>query len=346
MVKWLKKHYAAVSGLFLLAVLLAWTGVWDNIGGTSADIYEAEDTSGLQTSGEADSETDISWKLASGDDVSDSGIPGTDTDENSVDIWIDYDEAADGSGSDTDSNAAGSGSNTDSDAAGGDAESVASGDAAVEGTDSGNLGGSTETESESDADSDAAGGVTDNSAANTETGSESASGSDAGGETETGSETDAAEEHFSFEYCVANVNYSLNIRSGPDESYAIIAHMNPNAYAQILERGEEWTKIKSGSVTGYANNAYLLFDDEAVARLNRLNALYVIITANKVNIRSGPDTTYTVLKSTSLNQKFLYLPQQDVEGWHCIQYSEDRIAYISADYSSVYIITSVAEPVS
>ena len=57
-----------------------------------------------------------------------------------------------------------------------------------------------------------------------------------------------------YEKVLPKVNEYLNIRSEANPDAAVVGQLNKNSYATIVERGEEWTKITSGKVTGYASN--------------------------------------------------------------------------------------------
>lgn len=63
----------------------------------------------------------------------------------------------------------------------------------------------------------------------------------------------------------------LCVRSIADKDGKLMGKMYPGSYAEILERGEEWTKIKSGKVEGYIRNIYVCFDDEATALAGQIN---------------------------------------------------------------------------
>lgn len=55
----------------------------------------------------------------------------------------------------------------------------------------------------------------------------------------------------------------LTVYESADKSSSAQGRLYPASYGEILERGEEWTKIESGNVTGYIQNKYVCFDEEA-----------------------------------------------------------------------------------
>lgn len=149
--------------------------------------------------------------------------------------------------------------------------------------------------------------------------------------------TVADENKFVFNYAIANVVENLNIRAAADSNAEVVGKIASNGYMKVLERGTEWTKVSSGNVTGYAYSEYLLFDDAAIERCRRMNALFVKVTADSVNIRKGPGTEFDKVSSVANNALFMFIPDSSTKEWYCIQYSETDTAYITADYSTVYL---------
>lgn len=129
------------------------------------------------------------------------------------------------------------------------------------------------------------------------------------------------------------VNEYLNIRSEANPDAAVVGQLNKNSYATIVERGEEWTKITSGKVTGYASNQYLYFDEEARNLVSQLKADQVVITAGSVNIRKSPDLTGEILTEAKSKDSFVHISEKDNDEWYAIQYDDSQIGYVSKDLS-------------
>lgn len=55
----------------------------------------------------------------------------------------------------------------------------------------------------------------------------------------------------------------LPVRTEASRESTTVGKLYPGSYADIVERGDEWTKIKSGNVVGYIQNMYVCFDGEA-----------------------------------------------------------------------------------
>ncbi|MGN0512770.1 MAG: cell wall hydrolase [Lachnospiraceae bacterium] len=70
---------------------------------------------------------------------------------------------------------------------------------------------------------------------------------------------------------VAYVEPYLSVRTEASSDSAVVGKLYPASYAQVVERGDEWTKIKSGNVVGYIQNLYVCFDKEAEVLAGQIN---------------------------------------------------------------------------
>lgn len=53
---------------------------------------------------------------------------------------------------------------------------------------------------------------------------------------------------------------SLNVRIAPGLSSKVIGKLPPGSIGYVLEKGEEWSKIKTDTQEGYCSNEYLSFE--------------------------------------------------------------------------------------
>lgn len=308
---WFHKHYSLVCSVALLFVLIAWTAFWNNSSNVMADVSVSEADTAKDTESDVSQVTQNSIEATS-DDVSDSISLKSEVEVNETDVNpTENIQTIDVAELDCDPKS-----------------EIPLGDC---------------NEGEGDIDYSVFEPVGNDVEASDAEEPDEDNNQDNDQDNEAPAVTEPVE--FRFEYCLANVNEKLNVRSGPGEDFDVIAGMLPNSYALILEREGEWTRIKSGDVVGYASSKYLLFDMDAVERLERLNVLYVRINANTVNVRSAANTDSKVLRQATLGQKYIYLPEKDVDGWHCVQYSETDVAYISKQYSDIFIDLKVASPI-
>lgn len=87
---------------------------------------------------------------------------------------------------------------------------------------------------------------------------------------------------------MADVSAVLNVRAEADIESDIVGKIYKDCGGIVLERGEEWSKIQTGDLIGWASNEYLLFDEEAETLAKKVGTMTAVGTANATNLRSEP----------------------------------------------------------
>jgi spore germination cell wall hydrolase CwlJ-like protein/SH3-like domain-containing protein len=154
-------------------------------------------------------------------------------------------------------------------------------------------------------------------------------------------ETDAEEETksaYSGKFMV-NVNEYLNIRVAADENSDVVGKLYAGAGGTVLEKGDEWTKISSGSVEGYVSTQYLLFDEEAEAKANEVGVLKTTILEDSIRVRKSPSTDAGVWGLAEKDE--VYNANQVVDGWAEINF-EGETGYVSTDFVKVELVVATA----
>ncbi len=134
-----------------------------------------------------------------------------------------------------------------------------------------------------------------------------------------------------------NVEQYLNIRAEANAESEVVGKLYKGAAADILERGEEWTRIHSGSVEGYVKNEYCVFDAEAEALANQLGTVYATALTGGLRVRAEASTeeSSAVVDVLEEGKKIkVAVGTEAPEGWVAVICS-DRTAYVSAQYVSV-----------
>ncbi len=147
-----------------------------------------------------------------------------------------------------------------------------------------------------------------------------------------------------FNKAIANVEENLNIRSGPGLDYPIIAGMAPDTCGDVLEQNNEWIKIKSGDIVGYASAQYMLTGEAAIERAHQLNALNLKITSDNVNLYSGPSIDFEAVYTANTGDTFVYLPEYSNSEWCAVRYDSSTIAYLNASDAEIIISLGIAVP--
>lgn len=134
---------------------------------------------------------------------------------------------------------------------------------------------------------------------------------------------------------------TLNARSGPGTGYAVLAELAPGTMVEVTARGMRgWVKVQiaDGSVGGWVNAYYLVFqdgftvDDVPLASGDAEGPLRGTVTS-AVNLRGGPGTSYPVLTSIAFGTVFM-LDGRDEGGYWMLGTVEgsDLRGWLSASF--------------
>lgn len=74
-----------------------------------------------------------------------------------------------------------------------------------------------------------------------------------------------------YKKALANIEGEADVVAEAAEGSAVIGKMYNNTILTVEERGEEWSKVSSGSVVGYVKNEMLAFGSNAVARAKAID---------------------------------------------------------------------------
>lgn len=149
-------------------------------------------------------------------------------------------------------------------------------------------------------------------------------------------------EPFVFTKAIANVTDYVNIREGASTNTPVLGRLFKDGIVEVLGIEGQWAYISSGNVTGYIFTEYLHLGEQALAYADQITAYNVKVTANSLNIRSGPGTDYEKLGSTTYGATFPALLSLSNKEWIAIQYTADTVAYVYADYVALVCNQRVA----
>ncbi len=117
---------------------------------------------------------------------------------------------------------------------------------------------------------------------------------------------------------------SLRLRSAPNKESKTLDFAAKDEVVILLAKSGDWYQVQYNNRIGYMSAKYLDASTRENAELG-----YGRITGNKVNVRSGPGTGYSVLKSSKLNDKAYIIGINNQ--WFKVIYG-DVIGYIRSDY--------------
>lgn len=135
---------------------------------------------------------------------------------------------------------------------------------------------------------------------------------------------------------VVKVDNYLNIRKEPSTDSQILGKLYKGAAGNVVEEEnptEGWTKITSGSVTGYVSNEYILIGDDAGEHVKKICDRVAYVSCDSLRVRKEPTTESKKLASIAKGEKCTVL--ETYEGWLKVQVDGDLIGYVSDEYVTV-----------
>ncbi len=135
------------------------------------------------------------------------------------------------------------------------------------------------------------------------------------------------------ELVMANVNNTLNVRSDATEDSQKVGYMYRDCGGTILEKGDGWTKIQSGALTGWCSDDYLIFGDEAVSMAEDVGNWLVTSRSDAMRLRAEPaeDAEVISIMSKADIADFVEIINDD---WISVEL-DGEFGYLMADYIDV-----------
>ena len=126
-------------------------------------------------------------------------------------------------------------------------------------------------------------------------------------------------------YVSGTVTASLNIRSGPSTSYAILGGFSKGSTIKIVEKNGDWLKVQYKTSYGYVSGKYVtsIYDDVIDEG--------AVINCTYLNVRSGPSSSYSSRGVISKGQKVYIMGKES--NWYEILYNGSA-GYVSKTYIS------------
>ena len=117
---------------------------------------------------------------------------------------------------------------------------------------------------------------------------------------------------------------ALRLRSGPSTSYATLAYASRGEYVVIIGKSGAWYKVNYNLTEGYMHESYL----DTYTRKN-VELGYGRVNGSKVNVRSGPGTSYSSLTRANTGEQAYIIGFNNQ--WYKVIY-HSHIGYIRSDY--------------
>lgn len=117
---------------------------------------------------------------------------------------------------------------------------------------------------------------------------------------------------------------ALRLRSGPSTSTATLAYASQGEYVIITGKTGSWYQVSFNLKTGYMHEDHL----STYTRRN-VELGYGSVNGNKVNVRSGPSTSYSSLTRANSGEKAYIIGFNNQ--WYKVVF-DTHVGYIRSDY--------------
>jgi len=142
---------------------------------------------------------------------------------------------------------------------------------------------------------------------------------------------------------MANVEEAVNVRSEASEKSNLIGKFYKECGGEILERQSGWTKLKTGDLTGWVKDDYLLFGDEAVSLAESCVEKTAISQTASLRVRKEKSTDSEILSLLAEGDRIEAISEEG--DWVKVEFSDGDTGYVSAEYVKIEDSLDVGETI-
>lgn len=125
---------------------------------------------------------------------------------------------------------------------------------------------------------------------------------------------------------------NLNIRKKATTDSKIVGKMTKNNACEILGTKDDWTKIKSGSVTGYVKSEYLYTGDDAIKVAEKAVITVATVNTTTLRVRKKPSVDSSVVSLVGEGEDLTV--EKIVDDWYKVEVDDEK-GYISGDFVDI-----------
>lgn len=128
---------------------------------------------------------------------------------------------------------------------------------------------------------------------------------------------------------------SLKVRSGPGLTYDTIGSVQKNDKLTVIDKENDWLKVKYKNTTGWVASWYATFETEG------LENKQIVSKVNNLNVRTAPSVSSAVIGQLSEGDK--YIANRSEEEWIEIDYNGQK-GWVNNTYVTIVEITATETP--
>lgn len=126
---------------------------------------------------------------------------------------------------------------------------------------------------------------------------------------------------------------NLNLRTGPSTAYSIILTIKKDSVIEVIENKGDWAQVRYNGKVGYVSSQYIkniTSNDKPEDSNNNTTITTMECSGDRVNVRSGPSTTSSVISKLNKGDK-VQVVYNTSTGWSKIKVN-NGYGYVSAQY--------------
>lgn len=132
------------------------------------------------------------------------------------------------------------------------------------------------------------------------------------------------------------------IRKEANTDSEATGYLYRGAAVRVIDKGEEWTQVESGRVSGYVKNEFLTYGEDARGLAAHYGEQGVAANWNDVNVYSGKDGGSAVDRTVD-DGTILGMVQDDGH-WIAVQKDKDSAGYVSEEDVTRVLLVDTAVP--
>lgn len=132
------------------------------------------------------------------------------------------------------------------------------------------------------------------------------------------------------------------IRTETNSDSAAAGYLYRGAAVQVVDKGEEWTKVRSGCVNGYVKNEFLAFGDDARGLAAHYGKQGIVANWNEVNVYEDDHADAPVAAQLSDGSAMGMI--EDNGHWIAVQHGADSAGFVSEEDVTRVLLVDTAVP--
>ena len=132
---------------------------------------------------------------------------------------------------------------------------------------------------------------------------------------------------------MANVDQAVNIRAESSEDSELVGKLYKECAGEILEKGSGWTKLKTGKVTGWVKNDFLLFGADAKKLADSVVEKMATSNTSCLRVRKEPSQEAGIYDLLAEGDTIEVV--EELGDWVSVEFADGTVGYVSSEYVTV-----------